>query len=154
MRNHHAPTPLDDLTRVTAALADPCRLRLLWACLGRERCVCQLVALIDRPNATVSKHLAALRDAGLLTSRRDGRWIHYRAPDDPGPIVRDALALVRAHAADDELIARDRGTLDRIDAIDPGALARMQREGCCPDLTVSPPPPAPDAPGIHERISS
>ncbi len=138
MRNQ-ATNPIDALTRVSAALADPNRVRLLAACLDQERCVCQLVALIDLSNASISKHLGQLRDAGLLQSRRDGRWVHYRLPEAPDPIVAQAIEMVRAHALGDELIERDRATLTNIDAIDPNELARMQREGCCPDLTCCPP---------------
>jgi len=152
MRNQGPPNPLDLLTRVSHALADPCRVRLLAACLGRERCVCQLVALIGRPNATVSKHLGVLRDAGLLVARREGRWIHYRTPDEPGAVVRGALGFVRSCIGADARLASDRRALERIDTIDPGALARMQREGCCPDLTVPPPPRADTARGAHQGI--
>ncbi len=129
---------MDRLTRVWGALADPSRVRLLAACLDRERCVCQLVALLDLSNASISKHLGQLRDAGLLESRREGRWVHYRLADDPDPIINDALAMVRRHAEGDGLIGQDRRTLGHIDAIEPGDLARMQREGCCPDLSCCP----------------
>jgi hypothetical protein len=101
--------------------------------------VCQLVALIDLSNASISKHLGQLRDAGLLESRREGRWVHYRTPDHPDPIVHHALSLIRTHAMDDELIRSDRESLSRIDLIEPSELARMQREGCCPDLSCCPP---------------
>lgn len=138
MRNQTA-NPIDALTRVGNALGDPNRVRLLAACLDQERCVCQLVALIDLSNASISKHLGQLRDAGLLESRREGRWVHYRVPHEPAPIAADAIAMVRTRAMDDELIQKDRATLGNIDAIEPGELARMQREGCCPDLTCCPP---------------
>jgi DNA-binding transcriptional ArsR family regulator len=137
MRNQVA-NPIDQLTSLANALADPNRVRLLAACLERERCVCQLVALIDLSNASISKHLGQLRDAGLLESRREGRWVHYRLPDEPSGAVRDAIEMVRVHALQDELIATDRGTLENIDAIEPNELARMQREGCCPDLSCCP----------------
>jgi len=141
MRNQ-ATNPIDQLTRVSNALGDANRVRLLAACLDQERCVCQLVALIDLSNASISKHLGQLRDAGLLQSRREGRWVHYRLPEAPEPIVEQAIALVRAHATGDELIERDRATLTNIDAIEPNELARMQREGCCPDLSCCPPKPS------------
>jgi hypothetical protein len=57
--------------------------------------------------------------------------VHYRLPDDPSPLVADTLATLRAHAADDATIAADRGQMDRIDAIEPVELCRMQRQGCC-----------------------
>ncbi len=68
--------------------------------------------------------------------------MHYRLPDSPDAIVRDALATVRAHAMEDERIVMDRQTLINIDAIDPNELARMQREGCCPDLSCCPQKPS------------
>lgn len=136
MRNQTLPSPLNQTTRVMHALADPHRVRLLAACADTERCVCQLVALIDDlSNASISKHLGTLRDAGLLASRREGRWVHYRVPEDATPIVRSVIELIRTHAADDELLRRDADTLARIDTIEPSDLARMQREGCCPAFT-------------------
>jgi DNA-binding transcriptional ArsR family regulator len=138
MRNQHV-NPIDQLTSIAGALADPNRVRLLAACLDHERCVCQLVALIDLSNASISKHLGQLRDAGLLESRREGRWVHYRTPEAPVAIVRDALATVRTYALDDDRIRMDQQTLINIDAIDPNELARMQRKGCCPDLTCCAP---------------
>jgi len=122
---------LDQLVQIHAALGDPGRFRLVAACLDAERCVCQLVALLDLSNAAVSRHLSILRAAGLLDARKDGRWVHYRLPDDPSSAVADTLAVIRAHAADDPTIAADRALMDRIDAIEPAELCRMQREGCC-----------------------
>jgi len=122
---------MNQLTTIAHALADPNRLRLLTACLNQERCVCQLVELLDLSNASISKHLATLRNAGLLESRKDGRWVHYQTPASPTPIIADALALIRTHALDDERIQSDRTKLIEIDTIDPCDLARMQRTGCC-----------------------
>ena len=153
MRNQEN-NPIDRLTRVSSALADPNRVRLLAACLEQERCVCQLVALIDLSNASISKHLGQLRDAGLLQSRREGRWVHYKLPEVPDPIVAQAIGMVRAHALSDALIQNDQQTLSNIDAIEPNELARMQREGCCPDLSCCPPkstntPTADDRRGVE-----
>lgn len=122
---------LDQLVQIHAALGDPGRFRLVAACLDAERCVCQLVALLDLSNAAVSRHLSILKAAGLLDARKEGRWVHYRLPDDPSPAVADTLAFIRAHADDDPAIAADRDQMDRIDAIEPVELCRMQREGCC-----------------------
>lgn len=122
---------MNTLTPIMHALSDPSRVRLLAACLDRERCVCQLVELIDLSNASISKHLAFLKLSGLLESRREGRWVHYRTPESPTDLVRDALAFVRAHALNGVQIAQDRERLKRIDEVDPCDLARMQREGCC-----------------------
>jgi len=122
---------MNQLTDIARALADPNRVRLLVACLDRERCVCQLVELLDLSNASISKHLAELRRAGLLESRKEARWVHYRVPASPEAMVGDALRFVSVHALNDELIKGDRIKLEQIDCIEPVELARMQREGCC-----------------------
>ncbi len=128
---------MNQLTNITHALSDPNRVRLLVACLDGERCVCQLVELIDLSNASISKHLATLKNAGLLESRKDGRWVHYKVPQAPIAIVNDALNFIRTHALNDQAITRDIAKLVEIDAIDPVALAKMQREGCCKPLNTT-----------------
>jgi ArsR family transcriptional regulator len=122
---------VNDLARIAAALADPGRLRLLAACFDGERCVCQLVALLGLSNATVSRHLTILRDAGLLESRKQGRWVHYRLPPDPTPAASDAIAWVRRGLETAGSIEPDRALMRRILAMDPAELCRMQRDGCC-----------------------
>ena len=126
---------MDQITTITHALSDPNRIRLLAACLDQERCVCQLVELIDLSNASISKHLSTLKSAKLLESRREGRWVHYRVPESPAAVIIDALAFVRRHALSGEQIQADQAKLKHIDAIDPCDLARMQREGCCVPTT-------------------
>lgn len=128
---------MNQLTIITHALSDPNRVRLLVACLDGERCVCQLVELIDLSNASISKHLATLKNAGLLESRKDGRWVHYKVPQSPIAIVNDALNFIRTHALNDQAITSDVAKLVEIDAIDPVALAKMQREGCCKPLNTT-----------------
>lgn len=59
------------------ALADPTRLLLLASLMEGERPVGDLVDLVDRPQSTVSRQLAALRQAGLVVTRREGSRIHY-----------------------------------------------------------------------------
>ncbi len=122
---------MNTLTTITHALSDPTRVRLLAACLDRERCVCQLVELIGLSNASISKHLSMLKAGGLLVNRRDGRWVHYQTPPSPTGIVADALTFVRTHGLHNDTIQSDIARLAQIEAIKPCDLARMQREGCC-----------------------
>jgi ArsR family transcriptional regulator, arsenate/arsenite/antimonite-responsive transcriptional repressor len=60
------------------ALADPTRLRLLNLIADREICVCYLVEILRMSQPKVSRHLAYLRRAGMVASRREGKWMHYR----------------------------------------------------------------------------
>jgi ArsR family transcriptional regulator len=66
------------------ALADPTRLRLLNLIADREICVCYFVEILRISQPKVSRHLAYLRRAGIVASRREGKWMHYRlaAPKD------------------------------------------------------------------------
>ncbi|MBO6514166.1 MAG: winged helix-turn-helix transcriptional regulator [Phycisphaerales bacterium] len=126
---------MQSLPTIAHALSDPNRVRLLVACLDQERCVCQLVELIDLSNASISKHLATLKNAGLLESRREGRWVHYQTPSTPEAIIADALAFVRIHSVSDHQVQADQIRLAQIDAIDPAELAKQQRTqqrtSCC-----------------------
>ncbi len=70
-------------------LADPTRLRLLWLLCGAEQDVSGLVAAVGAARPAVSQHLAKLRAAGLVGTRRDGRRVLYRAR---GGHVRRLLA--------------------------------------------------------------
>lgn len=59
------------------ALSDATRLRILEQLAGGERCVCDLTDALDAGQSLLSFHLKTLRDAGLVTDRRAGRWVHY-----------------------------------------------------------------------------
>ena len=74
------------------ALADPTRLRLLNLIGNREICVCYFVEILGISQPKISRHLAYLRRAGVVASRRDGKWMHYRltVPKDEA-----AAALLR-----------------------------------------------------------
>jgi ArsR family transcriptional regulator, arsenate/arsenite/antimonite-responsive transcriptional repressor len=67
-----------ELTARLAALADPVRLRLVGVLAGGGRCVCDLHAQVPVAANLLSYHLRVLRDAGLVTATRRGRWVDYR----------------------------------------------------------------------------
>jgi ArsR family transcriptional regulator len=67
-----------DLVPLFAALADRTRLRLLNLITGREVCVCFLVQILRLGQPKISRHLAYLRKAGVVSARREGKWMHYR----------------------------------------------------------------------------
>jgi ArsR family transcriptional regulator, arsenate/arsenite/antimonite-responsive transcriptional repressor len=65
------------ITKVFRAVSDRTRLRILNLLRGGEICVCHIVAVLDSPQPTVSRHLAYLRRAGLVVARKEGQWMHY-----------------------------------------------------------------------------
>ena len=73
---------VDEAVRLLKLLADPTRLRIVRALLHGEHSVNQLADHVGARQAAVSQHLAKLRWAGVVTSRRDGNHIHYRVTDD------------------------------------------------------------------------
>jgi DNA-binding transcriptional ArsR family regulator len=64
------------------ALSHPVRLRILDILARQEACVCHLTAILDQRQPYVSQQLASLREAGLVTDRRDGTLIYYRLAND------------------------------------------------------------------------
>jgi ArsR family transcriptional regulator len=68
---------LAQLTRRFRALADETRLRVIDLLRGGERCVCELTDALDLGQSLLSFHLKTLKDAGLVTDRREGRWSYY-----------------------------------------------------------------------------
>ena len=124
---------MKELLRVTKALADENRLRLLVALQEGELCVCQLTELLELAPPTVSKHLTILHQAELLESRKQGRWVYYRLAGTKAPAsVRKALALVRNNMMDDVQSHRDRLRLEKILERDPAELCLPKRRRPAP----------------------
>jgi ArsR family transcriptional regulator len=99
---------LDRATRLFHALSDPTRLSIIQRLRFGERCVCDLTDALEAAQSRLSFHLKVLKDAGLVTDRRDGRWMYYT-------LNTDALA--------------DVGELVESMASAPSAVER--RSGCC-----------------------
>lgn len=112
---------------LTKALADPTRLRVLLALRRRELCACQVTELFGLAQSTMSKHFYLLKQAGLVDSRKEGRWVFYSLPGKGAPVaVREALDWVRKSLAADPVVAADRSRLKRVLACDPADLCRKQ----------------------------
>jgi ArsR family transcriptional regulator len=69
------------MAQVFHALSDETRLRIIGLLRRGERCVCDLTAALELGQSRLSFHLKALKDAGLVLDRRDGRWVYYRLDD-------------------------------------------------------------------------
>lgn len=93
------------------ALADRTRLRLLNLMGEDEICVCFFVEVLRTNQPKISRHLAYLRKAGVVASRREGKWMHYRITEPPDPHAARIFREVRAWLAEDEAMRRDRERL-------------------------------------------
>lgn len=76
------------------ALADETRLRILALLANGELCVCDLMATLELPQSTVSRHLAYLRNTGLVEDRRQGVWMYYHLVEKGGPLNRELMTLL------------------------------------------------------------
>jgi ArsR family transcriptional regulator, arsenate/arsenite/antimonite-responsive transcriptional repressor len=71
------PADLARTARLCRALSDENRLRIVAMLTSGERCVCELTAALELGQSLLSHHLKTLKDAGLVTDRREGRWVYY-----------------------------------------------------------------------------
>ncbi len=109
---------LGDLEGLFKALADVSRLRILGLLLAGEVCVCDIHESLKLPQPTVSRHLAYLRRAGLVQTRRSGLWVHYRLAPVADPVMTAVLDAVR-HA------------LTHLDTVQRDGVRLRKRTGCC-----------------------
>lgn len=99
---------MDDARVVFTALSDPIRLRsLLLMAEAGELCVCELTHALQIHQPKMSKHLATLREAGLVRDRRDAQWVFYAISPDLPPWVQAILAATAEGLANDPVHSAD-----------------------------------------------
>jgi ArsR family transcriptional regulator len=96
------------------ALADHTRLRLINLIGDDEVCVCFFVEVLKIKQPKISRHLAYLRRAGVVSARRDGKWIHYQLVEPPDPHAANIFREVRAALPNDPAMKDDRARLEKI----------------------------------------
>ncbi len=97
---------LDDQAAVLRALGEATRIRIVAMLSHGELCVCHLVEALGLPQSTVSRHLGILRDAGLVVTRKAGRWVHYRLAAPPGGSRQLVGEIVAQLGADADLASK------------------------------------------------
>lgn len=115
-----------ELVEIYECLCDLTRLRLLHV-LGRgPLCVCHFQAVLAEPQVKISKHLAYLRARGLVTCKREGKWMVYALPANPPAELRANLACLQDCARENPVFQRD---LTRLKKLTP-RLAATGPAGC------------------------
>src|SRR5258705_1550050 len=109
---------LVEMETLFKALADATRLRIFGLLLRGEVCVCDIHETLKIPQPKASRHLAYLRRSGLVDTRREGLWIHYRLGKLPDPVMAAIVDAVR-HA------------LSHLDMVNKDAERLHSRTGCC-----------------------
>ncbi|MEE2699595.1 MAG: metalloregulator ArsR/SmtB family transcription factor [Pseudomonadota bacterium] len=109
---------LENFEHVSRSIADTTRVRILKMLEPGELCVCQITAILGLAPATVSKHLSLLRMAGLLSQRKEGRWVYYcLSMHDNNPYAPPVLELLRDILEDDPIIEEDRARLKKVNGV-------------------------------------
>ena len=116
-----------ELMAVLKALADENRVRILMSLVPKELCVCQVVELLGLAPSTVSKHMTILKQARLVDSRKEGRWMFYRlAEEDASVEAKEMTALICRLVADDPQRRDDAKRMKQILKMDRDELCRKQ----------------------------
>ena len=91
MTTTHTHASADRAVQLFHALSDRTRLSILQRLRLGERCVCDMTDMLDAAQSRLSFHLKVLKDAGLVTDRREGRWMYYtlnpEALDEVGELI-------------------------------------------------------------------
>ena len=118
---------MKQLLPIFKALSDRNRLRVIAALMSYdELCACQITELLRVTGATASRHMGVLLSAGLITSRKEGRWVYYRLKK--GAVsFEPILKWIDGEFAKDSDIELDKKKLEQIDACEPEELCRQQR---------------------------
>lgn len=114
------------------SISDRNRLRVIMALMTYEElCACQIIELLQVTGATVSKHLGQLNNAGLIISRKEGRWIYFRIKKDDEQHKKFLNWLFEELKSSKDYL-EDQKHLKKIMSCEPEALCKKQRgENCC-----------------------
>jgi DNA-binding transcriptional ArsR family regulator len=94
--NMRSTKPEKQVADYIKVLGSPFRIRILFNIGYGEACVCHLEAMLKKRQAYISQHLMVLRDAGVLDTRRDGKYIYYHV-SDPSlfELIRSAAGILK-----------------------------------------------------------
>lgn len=141
MRKKQRSLTMESLFRV---LADRTRLRLLNLMNGQEICVCYLVEVLRTSQPKISRHLAYLRNSGIVGARREGRWMHYRILVPADPTLAHILNEVLGRLSNDTMMRQDHSRMVEACCVrgKPARLGSAPLPVALPDIKVESAPAA------------
>lgn len=105
---------MKDILSILKSLSDRNRLRTVSALMAHdELCACEITELLGVSGATVSKHLSILANAGIVTSRKEGRWIFFKIAQK-NKQLKPVFKWLKHELKDDEDIINDFNVLKKI----------------------------------------
>ena len=96
-----------DVTSIGQAIVDPTRVRIIAALRLGELCVCELVDALEISQSTLSTHLQVLRQTGVVSTRREGRWIYYSLTDQKRGLIEAIFSHIQRQLDVDPRLRRD-----------------------------------------------
>ena len=123
---------MQEILTIFKALSEGTRLRILKLLENGELCVCDIVAALDTIQPKVSFHLSTLKEAGLITDRKQGKWVHYKMNDSD--IFRRFLLLSALERISAEAVAEDMRRLKdfmKVKHQKADVVSLPNRVGCC-----------------------
>jgi ArsR family transcriptional regulator, arsenate/arsenite/antimonite-responsive transcriptional repressor len=94
-----------ELVAIARALADPTRVRILAALRNGELCVCELVDALGISQSSLSSHLQICRQSGVVTTRKESRWIYYSLSTRYGPLIERIFSELQTVGRDEQLLS-------------------------------------------------
>lgn len=126
-----------DSVQLFKAMADETRLRTLNLLIKKELCVCEIVEALGVGQSKVSRHLAYLKNAGLVKDRREGAWMHYSLAPPTGPLHRKFVQWLAEAGDEIPSGAADLQALAALDARGDACAGQQDRPPTCPETTVA-----------------
>jgi ArsR family transcriptional regulator len=106
-------SPVKELIRAARAIADPSRLRILFALRDAELCVCELRDGLSITQSTLSTHLQVMRQAGMVAARKEGKWMYYALSPKGQEVLRALSAVFNEPLKKDRRLRTDAGNIKR-----------------------------------------
>lgn len=102
-----------ELIFAAKAFSDPARVRIVFALQNEELCVCELCGALGMTQSTLSTHLQVIRKAGLVTGRKEGKWMYYALSPRGREITRALFGCFREGLKRDPMLTGDSEKLRR-----------------------------------------
>jgi ArsR family transcriptional regulator len=103
---------MKEAVRFFKAFSDETRLRILHLLLKGELCICELMEVLNLPQSNVSRHMAYLKNAGLVDDRREAVWVYYSLTEPSNKLHACQLKCLADWFNDYEILRRDEARLE------------------------------------------
>ena len=114
---------MNDVVLLGKAFSDPTRVRILAALHRSELCVCELADAMEMGLSTLSTHLQIIRQAGVIATRREGKWIYYALDPEHAALMARLFEHFADALAGDRRLKRDAQRIDE--------RLKLREDGCC-----------------------